>query len=125
MGLWGVEQGDTVSRQCLIIKRLSGLAFPVKLVRLLVIEGIAMQTWPVQDAKSRFSEFLQASLTVGPQLVTRRGIEAAVLVSAAQWRQLQANSQPSLKQMLLDSAGQDDLALPQRGSAKRRPPVIF
>ena len=84
-----------------------------------------MQTWPVQDAKSRFSEFLQANLTAGPQLVTRRGIEAAVLVSAAQWHQLQANSQPSLKQVLQNSAGQDDLAIPQRSDAKRRPPVIF
>jgi len=84
-----------------------------------------MQTWPVQDAKSRFSELLQASLTTGPQLVTRRGIEAAVLVSAAQWHQLQANSQPSLKQVLLDSAGKGDLVLSRRGDAKRRPPVIF
>ncbi|MBM3202860.1 type II toxin-antitoxin system Phd/YefM family antitoxin [Candidatus Woesearchaeota archaeon] len=39
-----------------------------------------MQTWAVQDAKSRFSEFLDACLEQGPQMVTRRGIEAAVLV---------------------------------------------
>ena len=32
-----------------------------------------MQTGPVQDAKARFSEFLEASLTEGPQVVTRRG----------------------------------------------------
>ncbi len=40
-----------------------------------------MHTWPVQDAKARFSEFLDACLTEGPQMVTRRGTEAAVLVA--------------------------------------------
>lgn len=39
-----------------------------------------MQTWPVQDAKARFSEFLDACLAQGPQVVTRRGTEEAVLV---------------------------------------------
>ena len=42
-----------------------------------------MQTWPVQDAKARFSEFLEKCLTDGPQMVTRRGAEAAVLQQAA------------------------------------------
>lgn len=82
-----------------------------------------MHAWPVQDAKSRFSEFLQACLTSGPQLVTKRGLEAAELVSAAQWRQLQAASQPSFKQVLQDSAGKGELKLPPRGQGRRREPV--
>ena len=48
------------------------------------------QTWQVQDAKARFSEFLDASLEQGPQIVTRRGVEAAVLVPIAEWRRLQS-----------------------------------
>jgi prevent-host-death family protein len=84
-----------------------------------------MSTWPVQDAKARFSEFLQACLTSGPQLVTKRGMEAAVLVPVAQWRQLQANSQPSLKQVLLDSAALSELQIPARGKAQRRPAPSF
>ena len=36
-------------------------------------------TWRVQDAKARFSEFLDATLRDGPSS-TRRGVEAAVLV---------------------------------------------
>ena len=39
-----------------------------------------MHIWPVQDAKARFSEFLDTCLEDGPQVVSRRGIEAAVLV---------------------------------------------
>ncbi len=79
-----------------------------------------MNTWPVQDAKARFSEFLQACLTDGPQLVTRRGQDAAVLVPVGQWRQLQSKRQPSLKQVLLDAAARGALPLPPRGKAQRR-----
>lgn len=39
-----------------------------------------MRTWPVQEAKARFSEFLEACIADGPQMVTKRGAEAAVLV---------------------------------------------
>jgi hypothetical protein len=48
-------------------------------------------------------------------------MEAAVLVPVGQWRQLQANSQPSLKQVLLDSTARGELQIPPRGQAKRRP----
>jgi antitoxin Phd len=39
-----------------------------------------MPLWPVQDAKARFSELLDTAQREGPQVVTRRGREAAVLV---------------------------------------------
>lgn len=79
-----------------------------------------MQTWAVQDAKSRFSEFLDACLAEGPQLVTRRGTETAVLVPVDVWRQLQAGAKPSLKTLLLTDKGRGDLVLPERGQARRR-----
>ena len=79
-----------------------------------------MHTWPVQDAKARFSEFLDACLTVGPQMVTKRGAEAAVLVPVQEWRRLQSAARPSLKQLLLADAGRAELLLPPRGTAKRR-----
>jgi len=79
-----------------------------------------MQTWPVQDAKARFSEFLEACISDGPQLVTRRGAEAAVLVPVDEWRRLQAAARPSLKQLLLADEGRGDLLIPPRGIARRR-----
>ena len=30
--------------------------------------------WQVQDAKAKFSEFLEATLAEGPQIVTKRGV---------------------------------------------------
>jgi antitoxin Phd len=84
---------------------------------------VFMDVWPVQDAKARFSEFLEACLCEGPQLVTRRGAEAAVLVRVDEWRRLQAAARPSFKQLLLADQGRAELVLPSRGKARRRAPV--
>lgn len=81
-----------------------------------------MHTWAVQDAKARFSEFLEACIAEGPQMVTKRGAEAAVLVPVEVWRRLQAGAPPSLKELLLAEGGRMQLPLPQRGRAHRRTP---
>ena len=79
-----------------------------------------MNTWPVQDAKARFSEFLERCLAEGPQLVTKRGTEAAVLVPVEEWRRLQAAARPSLKQLLLSDIARASIPVPRRGAARRR-----
>ncbi len=81
-----------------------------------------MHSWPVQDAKARFSEFLDACLAEGPQMVTRRGAEAAVLIPVSEWRRLQTAARPSLKELLLSDQARTDLLVPPRGNAKRRAP---
>ena len=84
-----------------------------------------MQSWPVQDAKARFSEFLERCLTEGPQMVTKRGAEAAVLVPADEWRRLQASARPSLKELLLSNQARTETLTPVRGRARRRAPTAF
>ncbi len=79
-----------------------------------------MNVWPVQDAKARFSEFLDACLAEGPQMVTRRGVETAVLMPAAEWKRLQSAAKPSLKELLLSDAARTEFLVPTRGSARRR-----
>ena len=79
-----------------------------------------MKTWPVQDAKAKFSEFLEACISEGPQIVTKRGTEAAVLVPVEQWRRLEALARPSLKALLLSDTGRAELTIPARGAARRR-----
>ena len=64
-----------------------------------------MTSWQVQDAKARFSEFLDATLEQGPQVVTRRGVKAAVLVPIEEWNRLQNAARPSLKALLLAPEG--------------------
>lgn len=83
-----------------------------------------MRTWQVQDAKARFSEFLEASLTEGPQVVTRRGVETAILLPIGEWRRLQGVARPSLKQLLLSDEARSDTLAPRR-RVRRRSPVGF
>jgi prevent-host-death family protein len=81
------------------------------------------KAWAVQDAKARFSEFLDTCLKEGPQVVTRRGTEAAVLVPAEEWHRLTQAARPSLKQLLLSDKARIDLPLPKRGLGRRRAPT--
>jgi antitoxin Phd len=81
-----------------------------------------MKAWSVQDAKAKFSELLDACLTEGPQILTKRGVEVAVLVPVHEWWRLQAAALPSLKQLLLSSTGRTELVIPPRGKAQRRGP---
>ena len=41
--------------------------------------------WQLQEAKQRFSEVVRRALEDGPQVVTRHGREAVVVVSAAEF----------------------------------------
>ena len=83
------------------------------------------KTWRVQDAKARFSELLEASVKHGPQMVTKHGAETAVVISVAEWRRLQANARPSLKELLLSEKARGDLNIPPRSDMRFRKPVEF
>lgn len=78
--------------------------------------------WPVQDAKARFSELLEASLSDGPQIVTRRGVETAVLVPFEEWRRLQSSARPTLKELLLAETPRAEIPVPPRRQWRRRTP---
>lgn len=84
-----------------------------------------MKVWPVQDAKARFSQLLESCLTEGPQVVSRRGAHAAVLVSMDEWSRLSQRAPRSLKEILLSASGKGELELPARGGARRRRPPEF
>ena len=47
--------------------------------------------WKLQDAKSRFSRVVKDALTIGPQYITRRGVEAVVVVSQREYEELISN----------------------------------
>lgn len=83
------------------------------------------KTWQVQDAKARFSEFLEASLREGPQIVTKRGAEAAVLVPIDQWRRLEKMTKPNLKDLLLAPDARTEALTPPRGKHRHRAAPVF
>jgi antitoxin Phd len=76
--------------------------------------------WPIQDAKARFSEFVDTSLREGPQVVTRRGVEIAVLAPIDEWRRLTRSTRPSLKDLLLAPSPRFEIEIPKRGNLRRR-----
>jgi prevent-host-death family protein len=84
-----------------------------------------MSEWQVQDAKARFSEFLDAAVKNGPQVVTRRGIETAVLVPIGEWNRLQRATRPSLKALLLAPEAHFENLIPERRTLRRRTVMEF
>jgi antitoxin Phd len=79
-----------------------------------------MASWQVQDAKARFSELLDATLKNGPQVVTRRGIETAVLVPINEWKSLQQAARPGIKEWLLEKEPRFENLVPDRRRFKHR-----
>ena len=41
--------------------------------------------WTVAEAKAKFSEVLERAQSDGPQMITRNGRKAAVIVAAEEW----------------------------------------
>jgi prevent-host-death family protein len=84
-----------------------------------------MKAWPVQDAKARFSELLDSCVREGPQMVTRRGADTAVLVPIEEWERLNGRRPRTLKELLLADEPRGDLRIPSRKTWRRRPPPTF
>ena len=70
---------------------------------------IAVHTWQLQEAKSRFSELVDLTLKEGPQLVTRRGEEAVVILAANDYRRLSGQT-PRVMDCLLNAPRGEPLA---------------
>ena len=70
--------------------------------------------WQVQEAKQRFSELVRRAVAEGPQVVTRHGQPAVIVLSADEYRRLRGQP-PDLAAFLLDPSGPrfNDLDLDQ------------
>jgi prevent-host-death family protein len=63
---------------------------------------------------------LETCLREGPQVVTKRGADAAVLVPATDWQRIKRAAKPTLKELLLTDDARGDLNIPPRGGRRRR-----
>lgn len=84
-----------------------------------------MAKWQLQDAKARFSELIDDTLEKGPQVVTRRGIDTAVVVSIDEWKTLKDEKRLTWKEVLLGEGPRFELPLPKRGQGKFRKAPVF
>ena len=86
------------------------------------LEDSLSNVWQVQEAKARFSQMLESSVSKGPQLVTKRGVEAAVLVSMDDWQRIQRLARRDLKELLLAPEARTEELAPGRAAHRRREP---
>ncbi len=84
-----------------------------------------MGKWQLQDAKARFSELIDDTLEKGPQVVTRRGIETAVVVSMDEWKKLKEEKRLTWKEVLLGEGPRFEIPVPKRGGARSRKAPVF
>ena len=68
-----------------------------------------MRTWSLQDAKARFSELVHVCMKDGPQLVTRHGRKAVVIMTVQEYEKVTRPKQ-GLKEFFL-SAPRIDLEI--------------
>jgi len=61
-----------------------------------------MREWQLQEAKNKLSEVVEEAMKSGPQVITRRGVEVAVLLSYAEYRKLQV-TRPRLSAFFRES----------------------
>jgi antitoxin Phd len=69
-----------------------------------------MVSWQLQTAKQRFSELVERARRDGPQIVTKHGKEAVVVVSAEDYRRLRGGA-PSLVEFIRAAPDFDALEL--------------
>ena len=83
-----------------------------------------MASWKLQDAKAKFSELIHTAEQDGPQIITRRGVETAVVVPISEWRQVHQPKKRSLLEVL-QSGPRFEIPIPSRKLWKmRKPPAL-
>lgn len=46
------------------------------------------QRWQIQEAKNQFSRVVRDAIQEGPQVITRHGVEVAIVLSMSEYRKL-------------------------------------
>lgn len=50
-----------------------------------------IQTWQLQEAKNKLSQVVDNAVKSGPQIITKRGVEVAIVISYAEYRKMIAS----------------------------------
>jgi len=83
-----------------------------------------LRKWQLQEAKNKFSEVVEEAMKSGPQLITKRGAEAVILLSYADYRRLTV-ARRKLSAFFRESPLADvELDLRRDASAARSEPAL-
>jgi len=47
-----------------------------------------IKSWQLQEAKNKFSQVVQNAVRDGPQIITRHGVEVAIVISFADYQKM-------------------------------------
>ena len=47
-----------------------------------------IQSWQLQEAKNKFSRVVENAVNDGPQIITKRGVEVAIVISFADYQKM-------------------------------------
>ena len=78
------------------------------------------RSWQIQEAKNKLSEVVEEAIEKGPQVLTRRGVEVAVILSLDEYLQLK-KKQTSLSEFFRQSPLADLDLEGDRSPARREP----
>jgi antitoxin Phd len=50
-----------------------------------------IQSWQLQEAKNKFSRVVDNAVNEGPQIITKRGVQVAIVISYADYQKMLAS----------------------------------
>ena len=50
-----------------------------------------IRTWQLQEAKNKLSQVVEDAVNSGPQIITKRGVEVAIVLSFAEYQKMIAS----------------------------------
>jgi prevent-host-death family protein len=50
-----------------------------------------IRSWQLQEAKNKFSRVIENAVNDGPQIITKRGVEVAIIISYSEYQQMLAS----------------------------------
>lgn len=84
-----------------------------------------MAKWQLWEAKSHFSELIDNALEKGPQVIMRRGVDTAVVVSFDEWKKLKDEKRVTWKEVFLGEGPRFEIPVPKRAKTKSRNAPVF
>jgi antitoxin Phd len=52
------------------------------------------RVWQLQEAKNKLSEVVEEAISHGPQVITKRGVEAVIVLSYVEYRKMLLGQKP-------------------------------
>lgn len=81
-------------------------------------------TWAVTEAKANLSDLVDAAMKGAPQIITRRGEEAVVVLSMERYRSVMAGGQGTLLDFFAQSPFRDVEIVPKRSRGTGRDIIL-